>query len=121
MGELGGSAWLVMAIAGLWLAIAGGLLVLAARRIRDANNVIAAATSMAALLDVAPSRPLLVRPDGSIEADKRLLRELGLDKDVANLRDLGGEENGLAHRRSREAGSRSPRRCTVRNLRSSTA
>ena len=96
MGELGGSAWLVMAIAGLWLAIAGGLLVLAARRIRDANNVIAAATSMAALLDVAPSRPLLVRPDGSIEADKRLLRELGLDKDVANLRDLGGEENGLA-------------------------
>lgn len=97
MGELGGSSWLVMAIAGLWLAIAGGLLVLAARRIRDANNVLTAATSMAALLDVAPSRPLLVRPDGSIEADKRLLRELGLDKDVGNLRDLGGAENGLAH------------------------
>ena len=96
MGELGGSAWLVLAIAGLWLAIAGGLLVLAARRIREANGVVAAVTSMAALLDVAPSRPLLVRPDGSVEVDKRLLRELGLDQGVGNLRDLGGEENGLA-------------------------
>ncbi|NUT01799.1 MAG: PAS domain-containing protein [Sphingomonas sp.] len=94
--ELGGSAWLALAIAGLWLAIAGGLLVLAARRIREANKVIAAATSMASLLDVAPARPLLVRPDGSIEADARLLRELGLDKDVRKLRDLGGSESGLA-------------------------
>ena len=74
MSELGGSVWLALAIAGLWLAIAGALLVLALRRMRDANSVIGAATAMAALLEVAPSRPLLVRNDGSIEADERLLR-----------------------------------------------
>ena len=63
MGELGGSAWLVLLIAGLWLAIAAALLVLAGRRMRDANSVIAAATSMASLLEVAPSRPVSSRTD----------------------------------------------------------
>lgn len=95
MSELGGSAWLALAIAGLWLAIAGALLVLALRRMRDANSVIAAATSMAALLEVAPSRPLLVRGDGSIEADERLLRELGVEGPVRTLSDLVGADLGL--------------------------
>jgi hypothetical protein len=95
MSELGGSAWLALAIAGLWLAIAGALLVLALRRMRDANSVIAAATSMAALLEVAPSRPLLVRADGSIDADQRLLRELGIQDPVRTLADLAGADLGL--------------------------
>ena len=95
MGELGGSAWLVLLIAGLWLAIAAALLVLAGRRMRDANSVVAAATSMASLLEVAPSRPVIVRPDGSIEADERLLRELSVEAGVGKWADLSGEGNGL--------------------------
>ena len=95
MGELGGSAWLILLIAGLWLGIAAALLVLAGRRIRDANSVVAAATSMASLLEVAPSRPLLVRPDGSVEADERLLRELSLKAPAKAWADLSDEGNGL--------------------------
>ena len=95
MGELGGPAWLVLLIAGLWLAIAAALLVLAGRRMREANSVVAAATSMASLLEVAPSRPVLVRPDGSIEADERLLRELSVGSPVRNWADLSNEANGL--------------------------
>ena len=95
MGELGGSAWLALVIAGLWLAIAAALLVLAVRRMREAGAVIDAATSMAALLDVAPARPLLVRPDGSLEADQRLLRELGLERSATQWADLGGDDQGL--------------------------
>src|SRR5215203_5446299 len=95
MGELGGSAWLVLLIAGLWLAIAAALLVLAGRRIRDANSVVAAATSMASLLEVAPSRPVLVRPGGSIEADERLLRELSVEAPAKSWSDLSNEGNGL--------------------------
>ena len=78
MGELGGSAWLVLAIAGLWLAIAAPCSSSPVAGCATRIPSIAAATSMAALLEVAPSRPLLVRPDGSIEADERLLRELGV-------------------------------------------
>ena len=95
MDGLGGSALLALAIVGLWLAIAGALLVLALRRMREANSVIAAASSMAALLDVAPSRPLLVRTDGSIEADERLLRELGISGRARTLSDLFGADQGL--------------------------
>ena len=95
MGELGGSAWLVLLIAGLWLAIAAALLVLAGRRMRKANSVVAAATSMASLLEVAPSRPVLVRPDGSIDADERLLRELSVGSPARNWADLSNEANGL--------------------------
>src|SRR5687768_10452324 len=95
MGELGGSAWLVLLIAGLWLAIAAALLVLAGRRIRDANSVVAAATSMASLLEVAPSRPVLVRPGGPIEADERLLRELSVEAPAKSWSDLSNAGNGL--------------------------
>jgi len=95
MDELGGSAWLALGIAGLWLAIAGALLVLALRRMREANSLVAAAKSMAALLQVAPSRPLLVRPDASVEADERLLRELGVVGSPQFLAELFGSEHGL--------------------------
>lgn len=95
MSGLGGSAWLALGIAGLWLAIAGALLVVALRRLRDANSVIAAATSMAALLEVAPTRPVLVRADGSVDADKRLLRELGIPGKIHSLADLFAADRGL--------------------------
>ena len=95
MGELGGSAWLVLVIAGLWLAIAAALLVLSGRRIREAGAVVSAARSMASLLEVAPARPVLVRPDGSIEADERLLREIGVRAPARTWSDLFSDGKGL--------------------------
>jgi PAS domain-containing protein len=95
MGELGGSGWVVLGVAGLWLAIAAALLVFAARRIRDANAVVASARSMSALLEVAPVRPLVLHSDGRIEADKRLSRELGLDGQPRAWSDLTGDERGI--------------------------
>ena len=52
----------------------------AARRLRRASAVLNSARASARLLDVMPARPLLVRPDGRIEVDQRLLRELGIDR-----------------------------------------
>ena len=95
MAELGGSAWLILVIAGLWLAIAAALLVLSGRRIREAGAVVSAARSMASLLDVAPARPILVRADGSIEADERLLREVGVRSPAKTWSDLFSEGRGL--------------------------
>src|SRR5690349_11175521 len=92
---LGGSGWIALVIAGLWLAIAAAILVLAARRMREANGVVAAATSMSALLDVSPARPLLIRPDRTIDADQRLLRELGLDPSTSRWDGLSGENAGV--------------------------
>lgn len=95
MGELGGSEWLALVIAGIWLAIAAALLVLAVRRLREAGAVVDAARSMSLLLDVAPARPLLIRADGSLEVDQRLLRELGLERSATRWSDLAGDTHGL--------------------------
>jgi len=96
MSELGGSSWIVLVIAGLWLAIAAALLVIAARRMREANALVGSARSLSSLLEVAPARPLLVRADGSIDADARLARELGLDRQPRSWDDLAGDDYGLA-------------------------
>ena len=96
MSELGGSSWIVLVIAGLWLAIAAAVLVIAARRMRDAGALVGSARSLAALLEVAPARPLLVRGDGSIDADVRLTRELGLDRQPRSWDDLSGNDHGIA-------------------------
>jgi hypothetical protein len=69
MGELGGSAWVMMAVAALWILIAAALSIVAARRIRDAGTIVSAARSLKTLLELSPARPLVVRPDGTIEAD----------------------------------------------------
>lgn len=95
MSGLGSSAWTILLVAGLWLAIAAVLLVLAIRRWREAKSVVDAARSMASLLEVAPSRPLISRPDGTIEVEDRLIRELGLIGQVRTWDDLTGEGIGL--------------------------
>ena len=95
MSGLGGSSWIVLSIAGLWLAIAAALLVIAARRMRDASALIGSARSLASLLEVAPARPLLVRSDGSLEADVRLARELGLERQPRAWDELAGYDHGL--------------------------
>ncbi len=86
---------LVTALALLWIAIAVAIAFVAAHRLRRATAVLQSARTMATLLELAPALPLLVRGDGTIEADQRLLRELGLSGSPAKLSDLAGETSGL--------------------------
>ena len=85
----------MVAIALLWVGIAAALAVLAARRFALAQQVLDAARGNARLLELAPARPLLVRPDRRIEADEQLLRELGLESAPKELGGLVGNDCGL--------------------------
>ncbi|MEO5612623.1 MAG: PAS-domain containing protein [Sphingomicrobium sp.] len=96
MSEFNGAALAAVALAAMWIAIAVAVSLAAARRIRRASAVMANAHSLASLLEVAPARPLLVHPDGLIEVDARLLRELGLDRAPTRLADLSGDSKGIA-------------------------
>jgi signal transduction histidine kinase/PAS domain-containing protein len=84
------------ALAALWIGIAAALSVLAARRYRLAERVLGVAQANATLLDISPARPLVVRPDGRVEADRTLVRELGLTAAPAALSELHGNDSGLA-------------------------
>jgi signal transduction histidine kinase len=87
-----------IAIAGLallWLVIAVAIAVLAARRFRLAETVLDVARTNATLLEAAPSRPLLVRPDSKIEVDPQLARNLGMQGQPGRLAELSGEESGI--------------------------
>ncbi len=85
----------IIVIAALWVAIAAALAILADRRLRRAQAVLGAARTMRSLLDAAPARALLVHPDGRVEADAQLLRELGLQATPRRLDDLGGDDAGF--------------------------
>ena len=88
--------WIVLpALALLWLALAVTITIVAARRYRLAEQVLEAARANAALLELTPARPLVIRPDERIEADDQLLRELGLHGTPARIGDLGGTDSGL--------------------------
>jgi signal transduction histidine kinase len=92
----GGSASIVIAaIALVWIGIAIALSLLAARRLRTASEVLGAARSNATLLEISPARPLLVRADGRIETDARLVQELGLKSPPRTLAELHGNDSGL--------------------------
>jgi signal transduction histidine kinase len=95
MSELSGTSLIAIALAAVWIVVAAILSVAAARRVGRASAVLASARSMAGLLEVAPARPLLVQPDGRIEIDPRLLRELGLGHAPARLADLAGNDSGI--------------------------
>ncbi|HEU5286595.1 MAG TPA: PAS-domain containing protein [Sphingomicrobium sp.] len=95
MSELSGAGLVAATAAVLWILIAVALSIAAARRLARAGSVLDSARSMASLLEVAPARPMLVRTDGRIEADPRLLRELGMDRAPARLADLAGDTCGI--------------------------
>jgi signal transduction histidine kinase len=88
-------AGIIIVLAALWVIIAAALAILAARRIRRAQAVLGAARTMRSLLDAAPARALLVHPDGKVEADAQLVRDLGLPKVPQKLADLGGQGFGI--------------------------
>ncbi|MGH6728674.1 MAG: ATP-binding protein [Sphingomicrobium sp.] len=94
-----GSGPIILAIVVLglvWLGVAAGIAVLAARRLRLASQVVSAARSNALLLERTPARPLLIMPDLRIDADGMLLRDLGIRGRPARLADLGDVDGGLA-------------------------
>jgi len=61
--------------------VAAALSFVAVTRIRRAQALIAAARDWKGLLDAAPARPVVLHPDGRLEVDKLLLRDLGLSRD----------------------------------------
>ena len=83
------------ALAALWICVAVAVSLVAARRLRLAERVLGAARDNATLLDISPARPLLVRPDGAIEADGRLQRELGLGSLPKKIAELHGNDSGI--------------------------
>ena len=81
------AAWL---IGSAWAAVTGlGL----RRRAEYANNQ---ADKLAALLETAPALPVVVRPDGRIEAPERLGQWLGLSRTPGFVIDFTGKNAGLS-------------------------
>lgn len=95
MGVLATSSLVALALAALWIAIGVALAWFAAVRVRQAAAVLSTARSLKSLLEVSPARPTIVRPDGRMEADPRLIREIGLESDPKTIAELAGSESGL--------------------------
>ena len=85
----------IIIIAALWVAFAAAIAILAARRIRRAQSVLGATRTMRSLLDAAPARALLIHADGSVEADARLVQELGLSGAPKKIEDLTTDDGGI--------------------------
>lgn len=85
----------ILVVAALWVVIAATMMILASRRISRANGLLGGARSVASLLRSVPARPLIVRPDGGIETDTLLQRDLGLAVMPAHLDELAGDGIGL--------------------------
>lgn len=95
MGALSEGSLAIAALALLWLALAATIAILAARRYRLAQGVLDRARANATLLELMPARPMLVRPDDRIEADERLIRELGIEGAPSNLGELASKNAGI--------------------------
>jgi len=85
----------IIVIAALWVVFAAALAILAAKRIRRAQAVLAATRTMRSLLDAAPARAMIIQADGTLEADGRLVQELGLSKLPRRIEDLTGNDAGF--------------------------
>jgi signal transduction histidine kinase len=85
----------IAALALLWVGVAIALSLAAAKRFRLAERVLGAARANAALLDISPARPLIVRGDGRIEIDPNLVRELGLKGAPKAIAELRGNDSGI--------------------------
>jgi signal transduction histidine kinase len=93
---LPGIIWAIVALGLLWLGVAAAVSLIAARRFRLAERVIEAARSNATLLELSPARPLVVHSNGRVEADPRLLRELGLGTEPRTLDELAAGDSGIS-------------------------
>ena len=80
MGDEGTLRAAIIVVAVLWVAIAAGLAILAARRIARAQAIVGTARRLRALLEAAPSRLLIVRPDETIDAYRLFANMISLGK-----------------------------------------
>ena len=96
MSASGATILAIALVALLWLGIAVAIAIAAGRRFRLAEQVLEAAQANARLLELTPARPLLVRHDNSVEADRQLLRDLGLQNPPTKLNELAGNDSGIA-------------------------
>ena len=95
IGSVAVAYWAVPIMVLLWFGVAVGLSIAAARRLGSAQRIATVARSNATLLELMPARPLVVRPDGRIEVDRKLVRELGLHSTPSRLADLTGKDSGI--------------------------
>jgi len=78
-----------------WTFVSAWLALGALNRDRASRGARANARRLTRLLDESPAIPMIVRPDGRIEAPDRLAAWLGLDRLPVFLSELGGEVQGL--------------------------
>ena len=95
MAGLATTGVIAAALAAVWILVAAALSLIAARRLRVAKQVLDAARNNATLLQNSPARALVVRPDGTVETDRKLLRELGLKSSPRSLAELHGNDSGI--------------------------
>src|SRR5689334_10153502 len=95
MSAFGATNIVVATLALLWLGIGAAVAIIAARRFRLAEQIVDAARANAALLQAMPARPLVVCGDNRIEADARLVRDLGLESAPKKLAELSGNDHGI--------------------------
>jgi signal transduction histidine kinase len=82
-------------LAAVWLPLAAALTLVAVRRLRRAAAVLESARWLSALIAAAPARPLIVRADGAVECDERLLREIGIEGEPRGIEQLSEGKRGL--------------------------
>ena len=95
IGAASATSLAIGALALLWLGLAAAIAIAAARRFSLAQRVLDTARTNARLLEVMPARPLVVFADGRIEADQRLVRELGLGAARGKLDELARNADGI--------------------------
>ncbi|WP_265562928.1 PAS-domain containing protein [Sphingomicrobium arenosum] len=78
----------VLAVLGIWLALAMGISLFAARRWRAASAVLRSARSLHDLIERSPARAMVIAPDNSVELDSQLRALLRLDHDPRSMMDL---------------------------------
>ena len=78
-----------------WTFVTAWMVLGALNRDRASRASRSNARRMTRLLDDSPAIPMIVRPDGRIEAPDRLAAWLGLDRLPGFLSELGGETDGL--------------------------
>ncbi|MDQ3143735.1 MAG: PAS-domain containing protein [Pseudomonadota bacterium] len=85
----------MLGVAAIWLTLAVLLVIVAGRRLLRADSWRRAARDLALLVEHSPEQPLLLRADGTIEIDARLLRDLGLSSPPESLAGLSTAEAGI--------------------------
>lgn len=91
----GDAAAATIVFAALWVVIAAALAIMAAKRIRRAQAVLGATRTMRSLLDAAPAKAMIIHADGTLDADEKLVQELGLSGVPRRIEDLGGNDGGF--------------------------